>query len=191
MNWRNVAWFEFLLWQLDSRIRKHGSILLYNHGTGTFFSRSTSWASFQHPSVLEYCCWPCANPLCPHCLYVPCSDSCFQQDNTQRDKPRVTAHWCLKDESEWIFWSMAPKQTTRRLYQRPTWELKLNLERSKCWRFKCLQQPYDGVMSYRVGFHSFLTPAVMSATNCSVVVSFPSVVFDLRVPHWNVHTAHT
>lgn len=58
-----------------------------------------------------------------------------------------------------------------------------NLEWSKCWWFKCLQQPYDGVMSYRVGFHLFLTPAVMSATNCSVVVSFPSVLFDLRVPH--------
>ncbi len=78
-DWKNVAWSDesrFLLRHSDGRVRiwrkEHESMdpscLVWCwgwcNGVGDIFlahfgTLSTNWASFNHHSLPEYCCWPC------------------------------------------------------------------------------------------------------------------------------------
>ncbi len=115
-DWKNVAWSDeswFLLPHSDGRVRiwrkEHESmdpsclVSMVQAGGGgvmvcgifswhTLGPFSTNWALFKHPSLPEYCCWPCS-------FLYDFSVPIFwwlQQDNAPFHKAQIISDWFLK-----------------------------------------------------------------------------------------------
>ncbi len=67
---------------------------------------STSWASFKHHSLPEYCCWPC-----PSLYYYsePIFWCYFQQDNAPCHKAQIISDWFLEHDNEFTLLKWPPQ----------------------------------------------------------------------------------